>query len=274
MDPYAQNRELWDDWASFHLDTEMYRGFVAELRAGGNALLPLERRELGEIAGQRVLHLQCHVGTDTLSLARLGARAVGVDFSAVAIERARGLSADLGIEAEFVQAEIAALPKEFDAAFDLVFTSYGVLNWLRDLDEWAAAIERALSPGGRFYVVDGHPITFCVSDDCDATTGKLILEYPYLPCREPVRFPDFGSYASRETDAKRGETVEWPHGIAEILAAVTGAGMELEFLREHSEGYYPIVKGIEKCDDGHWRWPASMGEKFPLTFSLAARKPR
>ncbi|MCA8943195.1 MAG: class I SAM-dependent methyltransferase [Planctomycetes bacterium] len=271
-DPYSNNRALWDDWAAAHLDTSFYREFVAKLESGVDALLPLEKQELGDLAGLRVLHLQCHVGTDTLSLVRRGATVTGVDFSSVAIERARGLAQRLDIPADFVLAEIADLPEDFEGAFDLVFASYGVVNWLRDLDVWARAIHSCLRPGGRFYVVDGHPLAFCVADRCDLEGGRLTLEFPYLRTQEPVRFPLSGSYANPDSDS-RHTSDEWPHGLAEIVMAVVDAGMQLEFVREHALGYAPILDGMVRGDDGHWRWPGGMDGKFPLVFSLSARRP-
>ena len=129
-DPYDVNRMWWDECAGFHLDTPLYQGYVERLAGGGHSLLPLEVREVGDVNGLDVLHLQCHVGTDTLSLARLGATATGVDFSPVAIREATALGSRLGIKARFVEAEIAEIGDLFAGQFDLVFTSYGVITWL------------------------------------------------------------------------------------------------------------------------------------------------
>lgn len=269
----SENREYWEERAGFHLETPLYQRFVAQLKAGGDSLLPLEREELGPLDGLRVLHLQCHVGTDTLSLVRRGAaRAVGVDFAETAIAKARELAAELEIDAEFVHAELDELPAEFDASFDLVFTSYGAICWLRDLQSWASTISRCLTPGGRFYIVDSHPLSLALDENCDAATGELKLRFPYLPQPVPLRFEAEGSYADAGAATEHNVTLEWSHGLGTVLAALTDAGLSLDYLREHADGYFEVVKGMERGADGHWRLPAPLHGRYPLTFSLSARR--
>ena len=264
------NRAWWDERAAFYLETAFYQKHVDRLRAGGVALLPLEVRELGDITGLDVAHLQCHVGTDTLSLARLGARAVGVDFSSVAIDRARALSRELGIAARFEQAEIAEFGNRFPESFDLVFTSSGVLSWLPDLELWARQIVASLRPGGRFYIAEMHPLTWAFAEERAVDGDVVRLGHPYLTQGEAARFEEGGSYADPQRRTEANATREWFWGLGDIANALLSAGLRLRWLREHDLGFYPVVPGMVEGDDGHWRLPPPLHGRYPLTFSIDA----
>src|SRR5919206_2445351 len=165
MNKYVEsNRSLWDGWTRLHAHSEFYD--LAGFKAGRSSLKDIELAEVGDVRGRSLLHLQCHFGQDTLSWARLGAEVTGVDFSTEAIRLARALNEELHIPARFIQSNIYALPDVLDERFDIVFTSYGVLAWLPDLDAWGEIVARYLKPGGFFYIVENHPLTGMVSDDC------------------------------------------------------------------------------------------------------------
>ncbi|MEC9072878.1 MAG: class I SAM-dependent methyltransferase [Myxococcota bacterium] len=269
-DPYDVNRAWWDECAGFHLETPFYQRYVQKLMAGGHCLLPLEVGELGDVKGLDVLHLQCHVGPDTLSLARLGAQVTGVDFSPVAIREATGLADRLGIEANFVQSEVGDLGGRFPQRFDLVFTGYGALSWLSDLTEWAENIAATLRPGGRLYVVEMHPLAYALDEEWTPESGPLRVRYPYLAQESPLEFDDDGTYADRERLMKNRSTREWPRGLGDVVTAVQSAGLNLVFLREHAVGFCPIVQDMEPDDDGHYRLPPELHGAYPMTFSLMA----
>jgi SAM-dependent methyltransferase len=163
MNEYREaNLRLWNEWARIHAASDFYD--VVSFKQGRNALLPLELSELGDVSGKRLLHLQCHFGMDTLSLARMGADVVGVDFSDEAIATARRLAAEIGVEATFVQSDIFELdtvaPEEWNDAFDIVYVTYGALEWLEDLRPWADLVARFLAPGGVFYMAEVHPYAY------------------------------------------------------------------------------------------------------------------
>ena len=201
--------------------------------------LPLEVSELGDLTGKKVLHSQCHIGTDTLSLSRLGGDVTGVDFSEVAIAEARQLSQDLGIPAAFEVREIAALKSEFPEAFDLVFTSHGVLTWLSDLGAWARDLAGCLKPEGRFYISEGHPLVWAFADEQPVDSSGLKLGHPYLSPAEPSIFVEPGSYANREAETAINQTTQWSWGIGDVVNALIGAGLRIDWLNEHSLGFYP-----------------------------------
>jgi SAM-dependent methyltransferase len=263
VDEYtAANRALWDEWTAIHERSAFYdlEGF----KRGGIRLSDYEREEVGPVDGRDLLHLQCHFGLDTLSWARLGARVTGADFSEAAIALARRLADELGIEATFVQSELAELPKTLAGDFDVVYTSRGVLGWLRDLDRWAEVAAHFVRPGGSFYVTEIHPVAH-VFDDEEVRPGELRLRYPYFSREEPLVLPVRGSYADRSAEVSAPVEYGWPHGLGEIATAVAAAGLTIDFVHE-----FPFVEWevpfLEPRDDGTWRLPAEQAGELPLFF--------
>jgi SAM-dependent methyltransferase len=269
--PYETNRRWWDERAGLHPETPLYRQAIERLRRGEDTLLPLDDEVLGELAGLDVLHLQCHIGTDTLSLARRGARPTGVDFSSVAVTKARALADELGLEAEFVESDVYTLPQRLRAGFDLVYTSYGALCWLGDLGRWAAAAAACLRPGGRLVLIDSHPLALAMAREQEAGSGTLRLDWPYLQ-RDPVRVEEQGSYAAPDARTRESVTWEWAHGLAAVVQAVVDAGLALERLTENDAGYYPFTSGMVRSADGLWYLPTGLRGRYPLTYTLVARR--
>ncbi len=270
-DASTTNRRHWDERADFHLDTPMYREFVARLQAGHDALLPIDDRVLGEVGGLDVLHAQCHVGTDTLSLVRRGARVVGVDFSPRAIAQAQALSARLGLPARFVVGDVLDLPADLGGPFDLVYTSYGVLCWLGDLSRWARQLAAQLRVGGRLVVIDGHPLSSAILPD-GIGGDRVTLQHRYLGDGTPERWRATGSYADPTVATAHDESVEWDHSLGEVVTAVAAAGLRVESLVEHPETFYRFSPALQRGDDRLWRLPPPLHGRFPLSFSLVARR--
>jgi SAM-dependent methyltransferase len=261
----AANRRLWNEWARINQESDFYD--MAGFRAGQTSLKHIELAEVGEVAGKSLLHLQCHFGQDTLSWARAGAKVTGVDLSPEAIARATALAKELGIDAHFVCANVLD-PKELgDAQFDIVFTSYGVLSWLPDLDRWAAAAAHFLNPGGFFYVVDTHPLFHMVNWDGTA------LEYPYFHSPEPLEFESHGSYAaSGEAEGFSHPEYNWEHSLSDVVNAVIRAGLRLEFVHEFPYTWYiPSYPALEEFEPGKGRLKGQFG-LLPHMFSLRARR--
>jgi SAM-dependent methyltransferase len=270
-DHYATNLRNWDERAAFHLDTPIYRSFVEGLRAGSDALKKFDDRVLGDLTGLDVLHLQCHVGTDTLSLARRGARVVGVDFSETALDKARGLSRELGIPATFVHGNVLDLPAEVGGPFDLVYTSYGVLCWLGDLRRWARNAASRLREGGRFVVIDGHPFSVALAEQPFAGNA-LLLSRDYLDRGTPDRCDEPGSYADAKATTVNNTTFEWNHSLADVANAMIEAGLVIEAIHEDPETFYRFHPALLPTDDGLWRLPDPHHGRYPLTFTMVARR--
>lgn len=272
-DPYRVNLRRWNERATFHLRTKMYREFVDRLRRGDDALLPFDDAVLGDLSGHDVLHLQCHVGTDTLSLARRGATVTGVDFSSSALDQARTLASELGIAATFVESDVYGLRERLQDDFDLVYTSYGVLCWLGDLGRWAEVAASFLRPGGRLVLIEAHPLATAIAED-EAVDGEVLrLDWPCLGQPGPIHLRAPGSYADRDAPTEHDESREWAHGLGEIVQAVLDAGLVVERLQEHPEHFCECVPGMTRGRDRLWRLPEPLHGRFPLTFTLVARRP-
>jgi SAM-dependent methyltransferase len=258
----AVNRAHWDEAASLHAASEFYdlEGF----RRGRDWIRPFEIDELGDVAGKEMVHLQCHLGTDTLSWARHGARVVGLDFSERSIEVARGLASDCGIEAEFVCADVYDAPAALaNRQFDVVYTGIGALNWLGDLARWAEVVAALLRPNGVLYLVELHPIAFGVMDD-GRTLRHSIHGAEYRASDEQ------GTYAVPSASLTHSVAFERFHSVSDVVSAVLDAAFTLELLHEQSYTSAPwpwTVRG----EDGFFRLPADWPQ-YPLTYSLRARK--
>ncbi len=266
------NRAWWDERAAFHLDTPLYQTHLRRLESGGLALLPLDVAALGDLTGLRVLHLQCHVGTDTVSLTRMGAKATGVDFSSVAIEMGRKLAHRLNLTTDFETCEIKDVGRRFAGQFDRVFTAHGVLPWLPDLDLWAGQIAQALVPGGALYLCDSHPFANALAEENTLSDRGLVVGLPYLSQASALGYDSPGSYADLGRATTANQTFEWSWGLGDVVTALTRAGLHIDWLREHPEGFYPFFPEMVEGADGHFRLPAPLHGQYPLTFSLQATK--
>ncbi|MFQ5570033.1 MAG: class I SAM-dependent methyltransferase [Rhodothermales bacterium] len=254
------NRALWNRWTRIHQRSAFYD--VDGFKAGKSSLMRIEREELGDVSGKSLLHLQCHFGLDTLSWARAGARVTGVDFAEEAIALARSLSEELSIPATFVCADLYELPEVLAERFDIVFTSYGVLPWLADIDRWARIAAHFLKPGGTFYLVEFHPFLNVLDD-----TGEQIT-YPYFGRAEPLSFDVEGSYADPDA-AFAHPSYQWSHGLGGIVTALLAAGLTLEFLHEFPYSVYDCFPFLEADQPGRYVWRGRPG-MVPVMFSIKA----
>jgi SAM-dependent methyltransferase len=259
---YVQvNRALWNQRTAIHLQSEFYglKGFLA----GQSSLNPVELGLLGEVAGQSILHLQCHFGQDTLSLARLGAHVTGVDLADQAIDKARELSRQLDLPAEFICCNLYDLPQHLDKRYDIVFASYGVVGWLPDLQAWGKVIATFLKPGGRFVLVEFHPVVWMFDDDF---TG---IQYPYFN-REPIVEATEGTYAD-PTAPIRQECITWNHGLSEVFKGLLDNGLAISHFDEYDYSPYNCFRHTEQVGDRKYRIKM-MGDKLPMLYSVVAEQ--
>lgn len=268
------NKANWDERAPLHAasagyETQALVDDPAHLTEVVRFDLPL----LGDISGAKGVHLQCHIGTDTLSLARLGAQMTGLDFSPASIAQARLLAERAGARLAFVEADVyeaaEVLPRE---SFDLVYTSIGALNWLPSIDRWANAVASLLKPGGRLFIREGHPVLFSLNED---RQDALVIEHPYFEQETPQVWEDDSSYV--ETDARLTATIthEWNHGMGEIISALLSNGMQITGLVEHDSIPWEALPGQMSCgEDGEWRLDRDRW-RMPLSYTLqASKRPR
>lgn len=266
------NRANWDERAPAHAASPGYaiERFVADPDFISNVVrfdVPL----LGDITGLRGVHLQCHIGTDTISLSRLGATMTGLDFSPAAIAEARRLAERTGVSVDLVEADV------YDAAdllgrgvFDLVFTGIGALCWLPHIRRWAQVVADLLKPGGRLFLREGHPMLWALGDVRE--DGVLALEHPYVERPEPLVWDEPGTYVETTHEFTNTVTHAWNHGIGEIFTALTEAGLEVTNLVEHDSVPWEALPGLMtnvhldewQLTDRPWR--------LAHTYTLQARK--
>ena len=268
-DQYTEaNRRYWDGLVPIHFDSEFYN--VAGFKAGKSTLKNVELQELGDVSRRSLLHLMCHFGLDALSWARKGATVTGVDFSGRAIDSARALASECGIDAAFIESDVYDLPGRLDGQFDIVFTSYGVLFWLPDAARWAQIVAPFLRPGGVFFMVEFHPLSGIFEQD-DGTVD-LVVSRPYFTPDEPLRIEDDGPYADREAKLEHRVTYSCPHSLGEVVTALVDAGLRIDFLHEFP---FTVEKFFPSCaaqPDGTFRLAKHDGS-VPLLYSIKATKP-
>ena len=265
---------MWDAWTPIHTtgefyDVQRFRDDPADVR-----IEPWERAEVGDVTGARLLHLQCHFGLDTLSWARLGAAQVtGVDFSEPAIAFARELAAatGLGERARFEVANVYDLPGPLDGeTYDIVYTGRGALCWLPDLVPWARAIASLLTPGGIFYIHEAHPVLWAIADE-QRTPNDIHFGFDYWG-GGTLSFPVEGSYADLTAEVDAEVEHSWLHSLGEIVTLLANTGLRIELLDEKPVLDWP-VPFLEPIGGGRYGFPPGQRERFPLMYSLRARKP-
>lgn len=253
------NKRSWNARTEYHVASEFYD--VAGFRNGASSLNDIELELLGDLAGKRVLHLQCHFGQDTLSLARLGADVTGVDFSDAAIAEARKLSTELGLAAEFVCCDIYDLPKHLTGTFDIVFTSYGTIGWLPDLDRWAKVARHFLRPGGKLVLVEFHPVIWMFDERFQG------IQYAYFN-RGPIQECSSGTYADKTAPIEL-PSVGWNHPISEVLGGLLASGLTLRHFQEYDYSPYGCFDPAVKVAERKYRIP-HLGDKIPMLYSVVA----
>ena len=266
----AANLANWNERVAGHIGPEGYN--LADLVGDPTYItdvVAFDRDVFGDVAGKTLLHSQCHIGTDTLSWAKLGARVTGLDFSSEALTVARDLAAKGGWDATFVETEFYDSPNHIHDRFDLVYTSVGAINWLPDMTAWAEILAGFLEPGGRFYIRDAHPMLGALDDERD--DDQLVVSYPYFNPGSPLRWEGDESYAGT---AKLTNTVnyEWPHSIGEVVTALLDAGLVIDHLREYQHLDWRFFPWMEQ-DGERFVLPADRRDHLPLQFSVLAHKP-
>jgi ubiquinone/menaquinone biosynthesis C-methylase UbiE len=261
IDYIAINRESWNKRTETHMASEFYD--VAGFLNGNTSLNDIELNLLGDITGKNVLHLQCHFGQDTISLQRMGANATGVDLSNISIASANDLSVKAGVSPTFICCDIYDLPDYLNEQFDVVFTSYGTIGWLPDLDKWAGIISRFLKPDGKFVFAEFHPVVWMFDDDFKN------VGYSYFNTGAIVETEN-GSYAARNA-AFTQQYVCWNHGVSEVLNSLVKHGLEVNSLDEFNYSPYNCFKETVEFETKKYRIK-HLDDKIPMVYAIVATK--
>ena len=257
------NRANWDDRVPVHLASKFYD--LDGFRAGAGSLRPFEAAEAGDVRGKRLLHLQCHVGLDTLSWAANGALVTGLDFSEPAIEAARSLAADRAVDASFVAADVYdAVEALGGRRFDVVYTGTGALIWLPDITRWAGVVAALLEPGGFLYLVEGHPFAQVMDD---ARGVSIVRDY----FDDQPRVEDYPYTYTGGPALAHARSVEFQHQLGQVVTALADAGLRIDFLHEHDFDAFQRFQSLER-HGSEYRFPAGSA-RVPMMFSLRATRP-
>jgi SAM-dependent methyltransferase len=275
VESYAEvNRRTWDERAPAHAASPGYfRDRFLDDPSFLSYVVQFDVPRLGDVSGLRGVHLQCHIGTDTLSLARLGAAMTGVDLSPASLAEARRLAADTGASVEYVESELYdAVAALGGRTFDFVYTGIGALCWLPSVSRWASVVVSLLEPGGRLFMREGHPVLWALSYTRE--DGLLVLDYPYFETVEAVVEESDGTYVETDVTFTETQTQTWNHGLGEIVTALLSNGMELTQLVEHDSVPWQPLPGQMVADGAkEWRM-AAHPERLPLSYTLQAVKRR
>lgn len=256
-----KNRKAWNQKTEHHVQSDFYE--LDAFLGGKNVLREVELGLLGDVKGKNILHLQCHFGLDSLSLARMGAYITGVDLSDKAIEQAQKLNTELNLDAKFICCDIYSLPEHLKDEFDIVFTSYGTIGWLPDLGKWSEIIQHYLKATGKFVMVDFHPFIWTFDD------AMQKISYDYFKTEEILEVIE-GTYADRNAPIKT-ETVSWNHSLDEIIGSLLQKGLSLQHFGEYDFSPYNCFRNLKEREPGKFVFE-HIPFKIPMMYSIVAIK--
>ena len=262
MENYIKiNRHSWNNKVAIHLESEFYDN--ESFLKGRSSLNDIELDLLGDIKGKSILHLQCHFGQDTISLARSGAKVTGVDFSEEAIAAAKEMAQTTALEVDFICCDLYDLPNQLNQKFDIVFTSYGTIGWLPDINKWGEVVNRFLNPGGKFVFIEFHPVVWMFDDDFEEVKYNYFNDGPISETLE-------GTYAEMDAEISL-DYVMWNHGLEEVIMGLINQQLTITSFREYDYSPYNCFRGMKEISQGKYRIE-KMGNKLPMVYALVAKK--
>lgn len=260
-DYIAINKASWNKRTAAHVDSEFYD--MDSFKSGDSSLNTIELPLLGDLTNKKVLHLQCHFGQDTISMTRMGASCVGVDLSDDAIAKAKQLAEDEGANATFICSDVYALPEHLDEKFDIVYTSYGTIGWLPDLNKWANVVDHFLKPGGKFVFAEFHPVIWMFDNDFSK------IEYRYFTSA-PIVETESGTYADKNAPIEY-DCITWNHGLGEVVNSLLNKNLKLIDFQEYDYSPYPCFNKVREVGPKQFRIE-HLDDKIPMVYSLVMVK--
>jgi len=261
FDYVKMNKDSWNKRVPVHVESDFY--FMEEFLNGKSSLNEIELNLLGDIRGKSILHLQCHFGQDTISLSRLGAKVTGVDLSDIAIEKAKQIAKDTESNATFICCDIYDLPNHLNEKFDIVFTSYGTIGWIPDLDKWAKIASDFLHPNGQFVFVEFHPVVWMFDDNFEKIAYRYFNSGAILET-------EVGTYADKNAAIKQSY-VMWNHSVSEVLSNLIKNGLEIKSFDEFDYSPYNCFNKTIEFEPKKFRIE-NLGDKIPMVYSISAIK--
>lgn len=263
---FDANRRLWDERTQIHRRDESGYYRVNDFLAGQDVLYPIEAAEIGDIRGLRIAHLQCHFGMDSICLVRRGAIVTGLDFSPNAIAEARKLAQQTRTHVQFIEGNVYDARDLLEGEFDMVYTTWGTIGWLPDVSGWARVVASLLKPDGSLYFADCHPMMLCMN----MVEGRITLGTDWRTPKDTplVETGEISYTGDRGADLP---SYEWIHPVADMLNAFVGAGLRLDWIREHTRLTWPYFPNMLRDDDGMYSMPEGRPQ-LPLALSLRATK--
>jgi 2-polyprenyl-3-methyl-5-hydroxy-6-metoxy-1,4-benzoquinol methylase len=255
------NQKLWDNKTKIHVESKFYD--VEAFKKGKNSLNPIELELLGDVKEKSILHLQCHFGLDTMSLSRLGAKVTGVDLSPVAIAEANKLKNELNLDTKFIISDVYSIDEKLNSKFDVIYTSYGVIGWLPDLQKWAKLISHFLKPGGKLILIEFHPVVWMFSSDFTK------IEYAYFN-EETIIENSIGTYTDPNAPIE-DQSVNWNHGLSEVFQALLNNGLHIDHFEEYNHSPYDCFQNTIKISEGKYQIKG-LENKLPMLYSVVAQK--
>jgi SAM-dependent methyltransferase len=270
----AVNLANWDERAPAHAASPDYAvERMVQDPSYLSEVVTFDLPRLGDVAGLRGVHLQCHIGTDTVSLSRLGARMTGLDFSSASLAEAQRLAERTGAAVDFVHGDVYDAVELLGAgAFDLVFTGVGALCWLPRIRDWAAVVAGLLKPGGRLFVREGHPMLWTLG--LPREDGLLVVEEPYFETEAPAVYDEPGTYVATDVAFQHTVSHSWNHGLGEIVTALLDEGLRITGLVEHDTVPWNAMDGDQMAPVGGGEFQlVDRPQRLPVTYTLQAVKP-
>ncbi len=255
------NKKLWNDKTKVHLGSKFYD--VESFRKGNSSLKHIELELLGEIRDKRILHLQCHFGMDSISMARMGAQVTGVDLSDEAIKAANNLRDECNVSAKFINSDVYDLIDVHEGQYDIVFSTYGTIGWLPDMDRWAEVVNHYLKPSGKLILVEFHPVLWMMDDDFQK------IEYSYFN-KEAIEELTEGSYADNNAKIKN-PSISWNHPIGEVITSLLNKGMKITHFSEYDYSVYDCFDHTIQIEEGKFMIKGLEGV-LPLMYAMTASK--
>ncbi|MCG8700900.1 MAG: class I SAM-dependent methyltransferase [Bacteroidales bacterium] len=262
------NKKMWNNITDLNFESDFYD--VESFRKGKSSLKPIELQLLGDVTGKKILHLQCHFGMDSISLSKMGANVTGVDISDKAIDKAKALAKEMNVDTRFICSDVLSLKEVLTDSFDIVFTSYGVITWLPDLNKWASLIEYYLRPRGKFILVEFHPVVWMFNDNFTS------IDYSYFN-QGGLIIEETGSYA-KDDESVKNKSISWNHSISNVIQSINNTnqpvgqnGLSIISFEEYDYSPYNCFNNTVEIDEDKFQIDNLEG-KIPMIFSLLATK--